>query len=58
MWLCLALTLFAVAGLVWLFGPTWWAILIAVVALVCPAILAWLLLGGLEQSQRPPDAGQ
>jgi hypothetical protein len=54
-WLCLALGLPAVILLVWLFGLTWWSILITALVIACPAVMAWLLLGGLdapEPSQR------
>jgi hypothetical protein len=45
----------AVILLVWLFGLTWWSILITALVIACPAVMAWLLLGGLdapEPSQR------
>lgn len=49
-WGCLALGLVALILLVWLFGLTWWVILIAALVIACPAIMAWMLLGGLDAS--------
>lgn len=51
-WWCLGLGLLALVLLVWLFGLTWWTLLIAVVLIACPVLAAWLLLGGLDDPPR------
>lgn len=53
-WFCLALGLLALALLVWLFSLTWWAVLLAALVIACPAIAAWMLLGGLDSWPKPP----
>lgn len=53
-WLCLGLGLLAVVLLVWLFGLTWWTVLIAAVVIACPAIAAWIMLGGFDTWPKPP----
>jgi len=53
-WLCLALGLLALVLLVWLFSLTWWAVLIAALVIACPAIAAWMLLGGFDSWPKPP----
>jgi hypothetical protein len=57
-WLCLALGLLALVLLVWLFSLTWWAVLIAVLVIACPAIAAWMLLGGFDSWPKPPRTGR
>lgn len=53
-WLCLGLGLLAVIVLIWVLGFTWWKVLIAALVILCPAIAAWLLLGGLDSWPKPP----
>ena len=53
-WLCLGLGLFAVIVLAWRFGLTWWTVLIAALMIACPAIAAWIFLGGLDSWPKPP----
>ena len=53
-WLCLGLGLLAVVLLIWMFGLTWWTVLIAALAIACPAGAAWILLGGLDTWPKPP----
>jgi uncharacterized membrane protein len=53
-WLCLGLGLLAVIVLVWLFGFTWWTVLIAAFVIACPAVAAWLMLGGVDSWPKPP----
>jgi Flp pilus assembly protein TadB len=53
-WSCMVLGLFAVVVLVWLFGLTWWTILIVALVIACPAIATWLMLEGPDVNRKPP----
>ena len=53
-WLCLGTGLLAVIILVWAFGLTWWTVLIAVLVTACPAVAAWIMLGGLDSWPKLP----
>lgn len=53
-WFCLSLGLLATAVLISVFGLTWWKVLIAALVILCPAIAAWILLGGLDSWPKPP----
>jgi hypothetical protein len=53
-WLCLGLGLLAIAVLIWVFGLTWWTLVIAALVIACPAIAVWTLLGGLDSWPKPP----
>jgi hypothetical protein len=53
-WPCLGLGLLALIVLAWLFGFTWWTVLIAALVIGCPAVMAWLLAGGLDTFPKPP----
>lgn len=57
-WLCLGLGLLAVIVLVWLFGLTWWTILIAALVIACPAAGAWMMLGGLDTDPKSTRASR
>jgi fatty acid desaturase len=57
LWLCLAVGLLAIAVLAWLFGLTWWTVLVAAVLIACPVVMAWILLGGFDNGDWP-RAGQ
>jgi hypothetical protein len=48
--------LLAVIVLVWLFGLTWWTVLIAALVIACPAVVAWILLGAFDTWPKPPRA--
>jgi hypothetical protein len=48
-WFCLGLGLLALVVLTWLFGLTWWTVLFAAIVFACPAIMWWVLLGGLDR---------
>jgi hypothetical protein len=50
----MGLGLLAVIVLVWLFGLTWWTVLIAALVIACPAVAAWIMLGGLDSWPKPP----
>jgi hypothetical protein len=52
--LCLGLGLLALILLVWFFGLTWWTVLIAALVIGCPAVMAWLLSGGIDTLPKPP----
>lgn len=45
-WFCLGLGLLALIALVWLWGLTWWTVLLAALLFACPAVMSWILLGG------------
>jgi hypothetical protein len=47
LWVCLGLGLLGMAMLIWVFGFTWWSVLIAALVVACPAIAAWMVLEGL-----------
>jgi hypothetical protein len=53
-WLCLALGLLALILLVWFFGLTWWTLLIGVLVIGCPAVMVWLMSGGIDTLPKPP----
>jgi hypothetical protein len=53
-WLCLGLGLPALIALAWLFGLTWWTLLIAALVIGCPAVMVWLLSGGIDTLPKPP----
>jgi protein-S-isoprenylcysteine O-methyltransferase Ste14 len=49
-WLCPAVGILLAAGVLRIFGLSWWSALLAALMLVCPAILAW----GVGQLCEPP----
>lgn len=53
-WICLALGLLGLIILVWLFGLAWWSALIAVLIIACPAMAAWIIMGGLDRWLKLP----
>jgi hypothetical protein len=53
-WLCLGLGLLALIAVAWLFGFTWWTVLIAALVIGCPAVMVWLLAGGIDTLPKPP----
>lgn len=53
-WWCPWTALGLAAGVLVLFGVSWWSALLAALLLVCPALILW----GLVETRSPPDADQ